>query len=185
MSVQLSGWPVNLLCFVFVFFFFFLVLLYWEQFLSSCWCRLPIIPLLSSIERCTFCQCRYNLYVTPKDLWELDGGPSSEKTEAGDPQAFALVSKSPDYFSCFQMPSHQLNKNICFQFCSALPRLKLFIWPNFHRKWPSKDTQLESVEFLQPQFFLPRLQNFLQQILLSPCFHYNVWIKNGRWRILH
>lgn len=122
-SVQLSGWPVNLFCFV-LFFFFFLALLYSEQFLSSCWSRPATHPTPLLHERCTFCQCWYNLYVIPKDLWEHDGTFKQENREAGDPQAFALVSKSPDYFSCFQMPSHQLNKNTCFQFCSAFPRLK-------------------------------------------------------------
>lgn len=111
--------------FCFCLFFFFLALLYSEQFLSSCWSRPATHPAPFLHERCTFCQCQYNLYVIPKALWELDGTFKRENREAGDPQAFALISKLPDYFICFQMPGHQLNRNTCFQFCSALPRLKL------------------------------------------------------------
>lgn len=79
-SVQLSGWPVNLLCFAFVIFFFF-----YRCFTQSSSCLLadrdlPLIPLLCSMKGAHFVNAGTICMLFPRTSGNMMG-PSSKKTE--------------------------------------------------------------------------------------------------------
>lgn len=146
---------------------------------AAAWCHLPSSPMKDAH---FITSSQYNLYVTPKDLGELNGTCKGENTEKLMICKQLLISKSPLVISAVQTASRQPNEDTCFKFCSARPKLKQ-IQLNNHGKSPSKDLQLESVEFLQPQWglwsFLPLLHNFLRQILCPRLLP--LWWLDKKW----